>query len=87
MRSLVLAMSCLFSVFATVAIAADPVSTVGADLGAAERIARTAEQKLLQSLHKKIRIELTDAPLEEVLAAIAKEAAVLVLTSPEYQLA
>lgn len=71
-------MFCLLAIFTGIVAAADPVLTAGADFGAAERIACDAEQKLLQSLHNKIKVQLTDASLEEAIAAIANEAAIQV---------
>ncbi len=56
------------------AFAAEPVA--GADLTAAWRISRTAEPRLLAGLHKPVQAEWENAPLEEVLATLAKTAGV-----------
>ena len=66
---------CLLVTVVTVVAAADPVMTAGADMAASHRAAREADQKLQQSLHKKIQANWTDVPLSEVMQSIAKEAA------------
>jgi hypothetical protein len=70
--------ACLLSlVCVAIVVAADPVPMEGADLAAGQRVARAAEQKLLQSLHKKIPAEWTDEPLEGVLKEMAKDAGII----------
>ncbi len=56
------------------AFAAEPVA--GADLTAARRASREAESRLLAGLHKQVKAEWENAPLEEVLATFAKTAGV-----------
>ncbi len=56
------------------ASAAEPVA--GADLTAARRVSREAETRLLAGLHKQVKAEWENAPLEEVLATLAKTAGV-----------
>ena len=73
LRLRILTVCCLCAVFATAVAAADPVMTSGSDLAATRRVAREAEQKLLQSLHKKIRAEWIDASIEGILNGIAED--------------
>ncbi|MCX7410228.1 MAG: hypothetical protein NTZ32_19290 [Planctomycetales bacterium] len=56
------------------ASAADPVA--GTDLTAARRVSREAESRLLAGLHKQVKAEWENTPLEEVLATLAKTAGV-----------
>ena len=56
------------------ASAAEPVA--GVDLTAARRVSREAETRLLAGLHKQVQAEWENAPLEEVLATLAKTAGV-----------
>ncbi len=62
--------------FVGAAIAADPVLMSGADLAASHRAAREAEQKLLQALHKKIKVNWPNVPVTFPLKLIAREAGV-----------
>ena len=56
------------------ATAAEPLA--GTDLTAARRVSREAEARLLAGLHKQVKAEWENAPLEEVLATLAKTAGV-----------
>ena len=58
------------------AVATGPVVAADSDLTAARRVAREAEAKLLAGLHKPVKAEWSNAPLEEVLVALAKTAGV-----------
>ncbi|MEK6262850.1 MAG: hypothetical protein AABP62_29985 [Planctomycetota bacterium] len=56
-------------------LAADLVAA-DADLTAARRVAREAEAKLLAGLHKQVKAEWSNVPVEEVLISLAKTAGV-----------
>lgn len=56
------------------AFAAEPLA--GTDLTAARRVSREAESRLLAGLHKQVKAEWENTPLEEVLATLAKTAGV-----------
>ena len=56
------------------ATAAEPLA--GTDLTAARRVSREAESRLLAGLHKQVKAEWENTPLEEVLATLAKTAGV-----------
>lgn len=57
-------------------LAADSVTAADADLTAARRVAREAEAKLLAGLHKQVKAEWDNVPLEQVLISLAKTAGV-----------
>jgi len=56
------------------ASAAEPLA--GTDLTAARRVSREAEARLLAGLHKQVKAEWENTPLEEVLATLAKTAGI-----------
>ena len=56
------------------ASAAEPLA--GTDLTAARRVSREAESRLLAGLHKQVKAEWENMPLEEVLATLAKTAGI-----------
>ena len=56
------------------AFAAEPLA--GTDLTAARRVSREAEARLLAGLHKQVKAEWENTPLEDVLATLAKTAGV-----------
>lgn len=67
----------LLMALTAIVLVVDPVKTSAADLAATRIVAREAEQKLLQSLHKKIKSEWNEVPLTTVLNSIAKEAGIV----------
>jgi hypothetical protein len=64
---------CVWSMAALMAIADEP-TTASIDLTASTRVARKAEQKLLQSMQKKIKAHWTDATLLDVLTTMTQSA-------------
>ncbi len=67
-------MTCyVWSMAASMAIADEP-PTAGPDLTASTLVARKAEQKLLQSMQKKIKVQWTDATLRDVLTSVTTQA-------------
>jgi hypothetical protein len=63
---------CVWSMAASMAIADEP-TTAEPDLTASTRVARKAEQKLLQSMQKKIKVQWADATLRDVLTSVTTQ--------------
>ncbi|MDB5347905.1 MAG: outer rane porin HofQ [Schlesneria sp.] len=63
---------CVWSIIASLAVA-DESPTAGPDLTASTRVARKAEQKLLQSMQMKIKAQWADVTPREVLTSLTKQ--------------
>lgn len=66
---------CVWSIVGSLAMA-DDAPTASPDITASSRVARKAEQKLLQSMQKKIKAQWTDVTLRDVLTTLTKQAEV-----------